>query len=261
MQTQPPKDVPPSELFLKLMERPVPSEVLDFPAKMPGGTPLPRIRILVLRMDQHDDCRIRAREYLKSKRKLTDGDLATHMGGEILGDAVARELLAVAVVTEEQIGTDNLGAPVYGRVFRGAEDVNRLTADEIVILFNAYLVVQHKWGPFEVFAGTKEEQDAWISRLQEGAAALPLLDLPLPRLVDLLSSLAGRIYSLSHILGSQLESLPTTLASALEPYLCPTSYFGEPRESTTGETSSASSPDTLDLATRMADEQRAKSQG
>jgi hypothetical protein len=142
----PPKKVDASELFLKLMEAPRPSEVVDFPRLDRDGKPLFQIRIQVLRMDEHDQARIIAQQKLKARR-IANEDLNSAAIKEVLGDAVAKELIAMACLTVDPMeGSD---PPVYGRVFRDGEDVGKLSADEVLVLFNAYQLVQHKYGPFE----------------------------------------------------------------------------------------------------------------
>lgn len=240
----PPKDVPASELFLKLTEAPRPTEVVDFPRKDRNGKPVAQIRVQVLKMEEHDMARIKAHEALK-RRRFDSDDLKSVTMSEVAGDAVAKELLAMACLTVESASRDD-DAPLYGRIFRDARDLDQLTADEIAILFTLYLQVQHKYGPYEKIVQDDADLEAWLKRLQEGGSEFPLLQLPSPQLVELASSLAGKTFSLCRILASQWESLPTTLASDLESCFSGIRSFGEPADDSS-ETGSESLPDPLGL--------------
>jgi hypothetical protein len=248
----PPKKVDASELFLKLMEAPRPSEVVDFPRLDRDGKPLFQIRIQVLRMDEHDQARIIAQQKLKARR-IANEDLNSAAIKEVLGDAVAKELIAMACLTVDPMeGSD---PPVYGRVFRDGEDVGKLSADEVLVLFNAYQLVQHKYGPFERTITGPEDIDAWIKRLAEGGDAFPLSSLALPALADLTWSLAVRTYSLYQILASQWSSLPDTLAASLESYSTAIISSGEQLADSDqdGGASRLDDPLTLEDALRLAE--------
>jgi hypothetical protein len=158
-----------------------------------------------------------AHKRLKEKHQLKSDEMGDVTIREVAGDATARELLALACVSEAHVeGSENdeLG-PRYPRLFRDAEHVSDLTAEEIVVLFNAYLLVQQKYGPFEDNIRTDEEVDLWVKRLVEGGSELPLLSTTWPQLVELASLLAARTYSVSRILASHWSSLPDTLRSDL----------------------------------------------
>lgn len=248
----PPTDIEPSELFLKLCE-PRPSEEVDFPRKDRLGNPVGKIRIRVLTMEDHNRARITAQQALKRSvagfgiQALDKSDMDSPAVREVLGDLVAHEILCMACLNHKPSFEETDDRPaVYGRVFNTPEDLRRvLTADETLTLFRAYQLVQHKWGPFELTTGDDAEVDAWVKRLEEGARLFPLLALSLPQLHELTSSLAARISSLSRILGSHWESLPPSLASLLEPYCLGTGSYGELAESSTQESTASSPEDVL----------------
>lgn len=236
-QNLPPTDIPPSELLLKLLERPQPSAVVEYPCRSTNGTPLPHLRMMVLRMEQHDEARIKARDTLKTKRRLTDDDLRSQFGLSLLGDATARELLAMACFMVDPIpGTEE--DPKYPLLFRTSADVNKLPADEVTGLFGAYLMVQKKFGPYE-----KEMDDgevnAWIERLEVGASELPLSQLASHQLVELTMSLARRASTFSKLLVSQRQNSPINWESIPDNWGFTTSSFSEPA----ADTSSSSNDD------------------
>lgn len=250
-----PPEMEPSALFTKLLEMPRPSEVIDFPRKDAQGNPIGRLRMQILTSIEHDRARETAHNALRA-RGLKNEDMTAPAIKEVLGDAVAKELIAMAALTESaQVADPVTGNPVYGRVFRNGKDVDQLGADEITILFNAYMLVQHMFGPFERNL-VPEDIDAWIQRLGEGAAEFPLLNLPLPQLVLLAQSLGERLFTLYRILASQLSSLPPSLAAALPGFFTATTSVGSPPDVADqgGSVPSGEAPSsiTTDQATEMA---------
>jgi hypothetical protein len=243
----PPKDVDAKDLFLKLSE-PKPGEEFDFPRKNAAGKPVARLRIQVLSMKEHEHARIEAHRKLKAKYLLKEEDMNGITMREVHGDAVAREVLAAACRrTDPFEGSEHSERGItYPRAFRDAEQINdELTSNEILTLFHAYLLVQEKYAPFEASAETADEVNAWIRRLEEGGADLPLLSLSLPQLVRLTSSLGARISSLYRLLATQWESLPSILQSELLDSCGDISSFGKPAddsESTGSESSAEDEP-------------------
>ncbi len=261
------QDVSPSELWTKLCE-PRPSEVIDFPRKDKNGNPVGKLRIQVLRMEDHNRARLLATKSLKESVKeaglseLTKEELETESVKEVLMDLVANELLCMACLSEESHGEDELGNPIYARIFHTPKQIrSALTADETVVLFRQYQIVQWQYGPFENNLDDDEDVAAWITRLAEGGSAFPLVVLQLPQLAELTLSLSEKIYSLCQTLESQRSSLPDTLIADLKNCFTATFSFGKPRNSNTQiseETSlKPNLEEKLDIALRMAAEQRA----
>lgn len=255
---KPPSDIPPSELWLKLSETPRPSEVVDFPRKDRNGKAIGKVRIQVLPSEEHDGARIRAQNRLKERARqlgfgnLSNDDLNAPGVREVLGDMTAREVLAIACVTEESYSGDD-ATPFYPRMFPDPEAIGRtLSADELSVLFNLFVLTQNKYGPFEGNIDD-EEQEAWIKRLEEGGAAYPLASVPWPQLVALTSSLAVKVSSLYRILASQWSSLPDTLRSDLARFSTAITSYGAPLEDS-DQTGSGSSADiTVEQAARLAE--------
>ena len=254
----PPEDVEPSELWLKLCEA-LPSEVVDFPRKDKNGNPVGKVRIQVLKMEDHNKARLLATKALPAVVKemglgeLSKNELDSEAVKEVLGDLIAHELLCMACYSDKaQPGMeDSDGNPIYARVFTSPNAIrSKLTADETLVLFNAYRIVQYKYGPFENSIQSDEELEAWIQRLKEGGSAFPLLVLPLPQLAELTYCLSEKISSLCQILESQRSSLPDTLVSSLRDCFTGTLLFGEPLNESIqilGETL----PKTVDLSTAL----------
>ena len=219
----PPKNVEAKDLFQKLCESPQPSDVVDFPRKDDEGNPVFRVRIMVLGMEEHDQCRVFAMKRLKKKLRIEDGasaeqlaEMSTDIMREVLGDMVARELLCMACHTEDPI--EGIEPTQYGRIFLTPERITeaRVTADELTTLFAAYNLIQNKWGPFEATIANEAELNHWIDTLARGSSAYPLAQRSSHQLVELTMSLARRASTLSDLLVSQWKDLPPTLRSDLD---------------------------------------------
>lgn len=217
------------------MAMPRPNELVDFPRVDRRGKPVARIRIFVLSQADHDTARKMALERLK-KKGLSVDDQRTALGESLAGDASAKELLALACHEEKFAGAED--NPIYIRIFKDASEVEQLTSDEVAALFNSYINVQYKYGPFDKTVTTEEELSDWIKRLKEGASSDPLVHFSLPALADLAFRLAKRALLLGDALESQWSSLPPSLVASLEGCSLGTGFFGEPATSSTGESDS-----------------------
>jgi hypothetical protein len=230
----PPKDIPASELFLKLCEIPRPSEVVDFPRVDPDtGKPVCKIRIQVLTMVQHDEARIRAFKKLKKGRELSAEDMESSLLREVCGDRVAREVLAMSCLHEKPIkGTVEAGSPRYGKFFNNVDELDNLTADELMVLFSTYEIVQHRFGPNRRTIDSDEELNAWIERLKDGASVYPLAGQSWHQLANLCFSLVERVSALSGHLESQSESLQHISDAQKRNWAIGTGLFGQQRAET-----------------------------
>ncbi len=239
----PPEDISAKELYLNLTQS-KPSEVFDFPRLDPETKkPLTTVRIVVLSQREHEIARVEAHKKIKQRYNLKEDDLGGDIMREVVGDATARELLALACVYEKPMAGPN-GAPFYPKMFRDSDHVGDLSANEILLLFNCYLLTQEKHGPFERGFHTPDEMDRWIKRIEEGGAEFPLLSMPLPQLVTLTSLLGARMCSLFRDLATQWESLPDSLRSKLETYSADILSYGSARDEPAAD-GSENSPDDL----------------
>ena len=226
----PPDDVAPSELWRRLSEAPAPSEVFPFPRK---GLEDLQIRIFCLRMEAHDTARLTARAKLTGAG-IDSRELDNIALREVYGDATAREILALAVHHPDPIpGSELTGAPKYARVWLDADQIKRqLSADEILVLFTLWQMVQRRFGPHEASVTSEKEISAWIERLKDGANAYPLALLDWHRLVELTTCLARRASELSGHLESLRSNWPPTSVSRLERLVSGTTSYGKPHAAT-----------------------------
>ncbi len=221
----PPSDVAPSELFAKLLERPFPSEVFDFPRAGAG-----KIRIRVLSQEDQDRARVTAHRKMRERNKDISGqEFEGMVMREVVGDAIAREIIAIACLTEKSAVTDQNGNPVYGRIFPDGDSVSKLMPDEVAVLWRAWQLVQRKFGPLP----SNVDALAWIRILKEGASALPLARLSWPDAVEIIMSSAELMSSLCGTLESQFATLPPHLQSELTKYRLGTGYWSAPAENST----------------------------
>lgn len=230
----PDKGIPASELYLKLTES-RPSVVVPYPRDGEDGKPVGEVRIQVLTEKEHKLSRSTA--FNRIKNDWDPQSWNTDVFKVALGDETAKEMLAKAVVSTKAVPDPMEGkpgySPVYQRLYRDAKDISDLPSSEVEALFNTYLVVQHRFGPWDRVARTQDDLEAWIRRLGEGGNEFPLLSKDLPRLVELTSLLAALVYTSSVILDRHSKDLPATFVSDLRKYCSAMFCYGrQPLEST-----------------------------
>jgi hypothetical protein len=242
----PPTDIPKSELFLKLIESPRPSEVVDFPRKGADGKYIGKMRLFVLHKHELTRARVVAVKRVIEKYKL-DGSLHDSRGvRDILSDEIICEILSEACRDEHPYNDDDK-APKYRKVFYSGDDLNYLTADEIATSYAAYVMIQERYGPHEGNLMSMAQITAWVKTLEEGARGFPLSHLSSLQRVTLTTSLARRVSVLSGILESHLKLLPESLVSQLESLGIGIGLFGK------RAARSADEPPTDDLFAKLRD--------
>jgi hypothetical protein len=178
----------PDETFLRLLNRVQPSEVVEI--RLGGDVFRMRFRVLTYR--EQEACRTSARERLITGKKLKPEDFTSTSGAvsEIYQDAVATEVLFRAICRETMVEMPD-GTKKFSPLFQDIDQmIGTLSPDEIVILFNSYTLVQEKLGPNDYAIFVKDNFDTWIKAVAEGAEYYPLVQLPLPILVETLVALA-----------------------------------------------------------------------
>lgn len=217
-----PPDIEPSELFLKLLERPKPSAVFPFPRTDDHGEPVFDVRVFVLNERELGECKMAARRW--GQEKLKDGvGIIAEMDKDSLGDRLAKEILARSVHEDRVIGgtDDMVGGPKYHRMFAGADDIDELTADELALLYGAYRTAQQHFGPTDHSFEDEGEVNSWIAKLQEGGGHFLLSLLQSHQRDALLLRVVQRAtntYSVieATIKALEMDSLPPSLEKLLE---------------------------------------------
>lgn len=163
----PPDNIPPSELWTKLMAAERPCRVVDFPRKDPTtGEPIGKVALWVLSIGEiiaaKADAATYARQLIKEK---VSRDEYVEGYQQVWDDASAVEVLWRAARRPEDTRHPAFPTPSAAR--------QRLTSDELAVLMNQYAQVQHELGPI-VANMTEPEMEAWLKRLEEGGSADPL---------------------------------------------------------------------------------------
>lgn len=197
----PPKDIAPSELVRRLTERPRPHKVLPWIRKDPEtDEPLASFALTVLTQEELDDCRANAARHTEAKiGKLDDGKVNQEAWRELYDSARAVEMVFASCRKPDDLSATLFDAPSQIR--------RLLTADEVVLLFNAYDNYQRETGPlFKELSG--EEIDTWIDVLTKGAEHYPFELLPPGAAIQLLLSLANEVAAWR--IGSASSSPPSS---------------------------------------------------
>lgn len=206
----PPDGVEPSELFLKLLERPAPNEPFPYPRLGDDGEPVFNVRIFVLPDRDLVAAKLSARKWL-AKQAADQHSSVREYDEQMIGDRVAKELLFRSVREDKVIpGSD---PPQYKFLFGSADDVERLPSDEIGCLYGAYLILQQMYGPTDASFQSDAEVNEWVERLKKGGGRFLLPLLQSHQRDALLMSLVDREWSLRQALTSPPESLPKSLES------------------------------------------------
>jgi hypothetical protein len=204
----------PDELFKKLLNREQSSEVVDVRL---GGDVF-RFRFRVLTYKEQEDCKTSARQRLITEKNLKPDDFRSDSGAvkELYSDAVATEILFRALCREKMIDMPD-GSKKFAAVFIDLESmVSKLTADEILVLFETYTLVQEKHGPNDYALWVSNNFDPWIDAVAQGAEYFPLAQFPLPILVETLQALAKSFILHTRLTNSENsgESEAATLTTA-----------------------------------------------
>lgn len=192
---EPPKDIPASQLFTRMMDRARPGDVCPYPRLDDDGNPLGEYRMQVLTQGELDDAFLDAEKYVKRRQKerakaLGENEEESQRGNQEAWREVFESAKMVEVIWRAARDRET-GRPL----FESPKQIrDNLSSQELTSLINAYDQVQHRFGPlYRSLTDTELEQ--WIQVLARGAeAALGPLGLLSPgQLVQLIVSLASRL--------------------------------------------------------------------
>jgi len=162
----PPTDIPPSELWLKIQEMPRPHIVVDFPRKDYEGNPICKIALWVLTQEEQVSAAASATKTTKTLLKdltLVNGEQARGYE-DVYGNEAAVEVLFRACRHPEDVKRP---------FFPNTAGVRKLSVDEVGVLMNYYYEAQAKLGPIVSYM-SEDEYEVWVKRLAEGASTFPL---------------------------------------------------------------------------------------
>lgn len=186
----PPKDIEPAALWLKVIARPRPHELVDFPRLDENGKPLGQIAIRVLTQEEQANA---AAEALKTTRRKMGEDSTKPVPGED-GDAfqnVYGNIAACEVLQRACRNPEDLERPFFPS---SGEMRKHLSVDEIGVLMASYHEVQARLGPI-MATMTDDEYKAWVETLAKGAAVFPLARLSWPERTALMRRLACDLWT------------------------------------------------------------------
>lgn len=192
----PPKDVAPETLFARLTAMPRPQKLVQFPRKDPAtGSFVPeQVCIVVLTAAEMQKARAAAEAYtLDLLRGNPDGvpfkQVVDVVGGRSLAyDEIYRNELAIETLVIACREPTDVTQPCFPNSQLARKF---MTVDEITCLFMSYCDHMAESGPI-VSSMSVPTMDAWIQRLQEGASRVPLAQVSLEGVKDLLMHLVSR---------------------------------------------------------------------
>ena len=203
-----PENVEASELWLALTVLPRPHRVVPFPRSLPGTeTPVGELAIWPLTQEEQMAANAEADRW--TKRLLKDPQLKdqANLGyHHTYANEVAIQVLWRACRDPKRVERAAFPSPALMR--------ERLSTDEVGVLFNNYCTVQSEIGPIVAYM-SKEEREAWILRLEEGGSAFPFDSLSWEQQRTLATSMASQLVSCWMAMCS-LGSPPDVSASTLE---------------------------------------------
>ena len=182
-------------LFAELSKREMPSEVVDF--RTQDGN-IYKLRICVLRYEDHESCRVMAYNDLKEKYKEAE------IPNSVLQDSVALFILFKAIKEVEPTELPD-GTKIYHHAFETVDQIRKvLTGDEVFQLFNLYELTQDKLNPNESTIWINDNFDKWINALAEGSVDF-LAALPLPFIANTMIEMARVLITNGHL--NKLQSI------------------------------------------------------
>ena len=194
----------PSELWVQITAMPRPHRTVDFPRMNDKGEPVAQMSMQVLTQEEQITTAIEAERFARKHIKdMPKSDEPRRGYDDVYNNQAACELLFRACRR-----IDDLAMPFFPSP---SEIRQKLTPDEVGVLFRSYLIVQTEVGPI-LASMSEDEVTAIIKRLQEGGSAFPLAFLSPDSQIALVLSMAKRLLPSAMVntsLGSQLES-PTS---------------------------------------------------
>lgn len=188
---KPPKDVSPSDLFAKLLERPRPHKVVDFPRWDDEGNPIAQVAIWVMTQEEQIACASAAEQRTREMLKRSGGDIPKSDESRRGYDDVYSNLAANEILSRVCRDPNDLKKPF----FPNAAAVMKLTADEVGVLMDEFNHVQATCGPIISYL-TDDEFEAWVSVLAEGAGRFPFARCSLAVKTELLERMAKELVKL-----------------------------------------------------------------
>jgi hypothetical protein len=180
------KEMDASDLWLALTALPRPHTVVPFPRNLPGTTaPVGEIALWPLTQEEQMASNAEAdrftKKLLKDPQQKDQANLGYH---HTYGNEAAVQVLFRACRDPKNLERPAFPSPTLMR--------QRLSTDEIGVLFNTYCTVAAEIGPIVAYM-SKEEREGFITRLADGGSAFPFDSLSWEQQRILVSSMASQL--------------------------------------------------------------------
>lgn len=208
-----------SSVFAALVAGGQPSKVLE----TRWGNEVIPIRFLVLPMRDIQAAKVDVAKHFR--------ELRVDPTEETYQSQLIAHLLEIACVEPELTKVSN-GKQFYRRIFQSVDEVLALTDDQVITLFEQYLLVKTEFAiPDEGSIRTREDLEVWISAMQREADASFLAQLPSHRLARLMHMMALEIQLLRTSQPSTWRDIGELRAAVLAlPTSSSTEHVSEPSE-------------------------------
>jgi hypothetical protein len=188
-------ELPPSELWLALTALPRPTREVPIPRNIPGtDTPVGTLVMWPLTQEEQMAANAEADRWTKTLLKDPQKKDEANLGYQ---HTYTNEV-AVQVLYRACRDVTNIDRPAFPSPKMMRE---KLSTDEIGVLFSTYCTVQAELGPIRAEM-SKEEADALILRLAEGGSAFPLDSLSWEQQRTLALSMACRLVACWTVISS-----------------------------------------------------------
>lgn len=155
-----PPNLSPAELWAEITRQPVPHREIDFPRRDDDGKPICKLTLVVLTPTEQVQCAAAGERYCKELlgvQKLEDRGIGYK---DIYDSAAATEFLFQSARYSPDINV---------KFFPSAQWIrDKLTADEVAVLVNAYEQLSAELGPI-ISSLSEVEMNAWLEKLALGA--------------------------------------------------------------------------------------------
>jgi len=183
--TTPATALTPVDLWAQITAMPRPHRTVDFPRLGENGEPVAQMVIQVLTQEEQITTSIEAERFTRKHIKdMPKQDEPRRGYDDTYNNQAACEILFRACRRMDDLSMPFFPSPSAIR--------QKLTADEIGVLFRGYLIIRGEVGPI-LAEMSEEEVTAFIKRLQEGGSAFPLAFLSPEQLIALVLSMAKRL--------------------------------------------------------------------
>jgi hypothetical protein len=176
-----------SDLWVALTALPRPHRRVPFPRNLPTGAPVGELAIWPLSQEEQMAANAEADRFTKKLLKDPQAKDQANLGyHHTYANETAVQVLFRACRNPDDVSKSAFPSPSLMR--------QKLSTDEIGVLFNQYCTVAAEIGPIVAYL-TKEERESFITRLADGGSAFPFDSLSWEQQRTLVSFMASQLLS------------------------------------------------------------------